>query len=370
MIKQFILLVMTLPFLPLLGKANMASPIDQGALPSTPFTASSVQVIREYLKIRINNTFQTAHYSVQYTILSEQNGLQIPFLFYASEYLSDFTILVDGVPVELMEKPDKYVPKVEGKFKDFDYFFSLDSGVKKPIYISDGKSAYSDDNNEFPVTIEDMLYFETDLSKGEHLIELNYIGSAWKDASGLVNEYSFRYALAPAKYWKSFGNLTVELDCSEFDRQVTTNLGLPEKGSVQEHSIFHFNSIPTDVIYISYLPKIDKRTLFFANLGPFNMALILSLLFALLHVFRIIHFRKENLEKRFSRVVIIGAILIPLIFVFSWFFGYAWIDYMIGEEAGQRGYTFLVILLYPFIFLVYFLLTWFIDFIVKRKLNP
>lgn len=350
--------------LPFFGFANMASPIDPGALGSTPYTSTSVRVLNEYLKIKIDATFEYATYTVKYTIFAEKSGLQIPLLFYASEYVREFSVLVDGVPVETILTPERYVPADDNKFVDFDYFFKAREGEGEPCFIAD---RVGEGNNEFSVAIEDMLYFEVDLSEGEHIIELSYIGESWKDGSGLVNSYSFRYALSPAKYWKSFGNLTVELDASEFKKMVSTNLGNPTTGDVNEIATFEFNSIPTPVLYLSYVPQIDKRTLFFANIGPFYLALILGLLLVLLHIFRIIHYRKANLEIRFSRVVVLGSIFIPLVFVFSWFLGYEWIAYLIGEEAGQKGYTFLVVLLYPFIFLTYFLLTWSLDFAIKKK---
>lgn len=48
---------------------------------------------------------------------------------------------------------------------------------------------------------------------------------------------------------------------------------------------------------------------------------------------------------------------------------YAFIDNLIGIEASKRhGYYILIIVVYPVMLIVYMLITWVIDIIIRKKL--
>jgi hypothetical protein len=49
---------------------------------------------------------------------------------------------------------------------------------------------------------------------------------------------------------------------------------------------------------------------------------------------------------------------------------YELIDYSIGEEAGNyHGYTFLVIILYPLLLPIYWVIMWLADKTIKGRIN-
>jgi len=60
---------------------------------------------------------------VKYHINSSKDGFQIPFLFYASEYLDSFSVKIDGKEVGINDIPYDFKIPENTKFQDFSYFF-------------------------------------------------------------------------------------------------------------------------------------------------------------------------------------------------------------------------------------------------------
>jgi len=94
----------------------------------------------------------------------------------------------------------------------------------------------------------------------------------------------------------------------------------------------------------------------------------IALLLIVLHFFGIKIYRKAQLTKKNSWVVIAGSIIIPLFILISYIISYGVIDSIIGEEAGRyHGYIFLVIVLYPVLLPIYWVLMWFVDKKIKER---
>lgn len=343
--------------------ANMANPVIEGTFTGRPFISEFVDVIHEDLLIKIDKHFHHASFYVQYHINSTKDGYQIPFLFYASEYLDSFSVKIDGKKISLTNIPYDFKVPEDTKFKDFSYFFEKSSANDfSSILIED--SAYS----EFHVSLADMIYFETDVPHGEHVIEVSYIARNWTNRLDWVNEYSFRYALSPAKYWKSFGTLNVNIDASDFDQELNVNLGHPKNGNLQSIAQWEFNNMPIEIVKISFNPKVSPIAQTLIEITPIKIAYITGAIFTIIHFFTLMWYRKKHPIKRLSIAVVIGSFLIPLVFLMSWINSYFLIDFFIGEYAsGMHGYTFFVILLYPIIMPVYGLISWFIDKWIKTK---
>ena len=270
---------------------------------------------------------------------------------------------IDGKEVDINKVIYDYHFPEHSKLKDFSYFFekSPDSNFS-PVIIEESP------NTGFHVNLNDMIYFETDISKGQHLIEVSYRATKWTDRSGWVTKYSFRYALSPAKYWKSFGTLNIKIDATDFDKEITTNLGQPKKGDMNNISEWEFNKLPTEILQISYTPKISKTAQTLINIGPEKLAYISGGILAILHLILVIWYRKKYQFKRFSIVVIIGSLVIPLLFLLLWIYYYDVIDSFIGEHAGRtHGYIFFILFFYPIIMPVYWLIYWLIDKLIKKK---
>lgn len=333
--------------------ANMANPMLEGTLGTRPYLALNVDVIHEDLNITLDKDFEIARFEIAYHIKALDSGIAIPFLFYASDYLDEFEVLLDGKPVEVFDIPYSQDIQLGSKFNSFAYFFD-DQHSSEPRFDLDMSS-----NGSYHLSLGDMLYFESDISIGEHIISVSYNASVWIDRSDWVKTHSFRYALSPAKYWRSFGTLDVNLNARANNMELTSNLGPPTSGEIDSIARWHFDELPTEVLEIIHKPKISSTAETLINIEPRGIAIIVGIILVIIHLIWVVWYRKRHPESRYSVAVIFGSIVAPLFFLFSWLYAYDFIDYHIGENAARfHGYTFFVILLYPFILPVYWVIIW------------
>ncbi|MCT4622042.1 MAG: hypothetical protein N4A46_00370 [Schleiferiaceae bacterium] len=340
-----------------LVRANMSNPVNPGTLGSRPFVSDYAQVNHEDIYVKFNEDFSQANFRVVYQITTFKAGDQIPFLFYASDLESGFTVKVDGIPLDTIHYP--YVQKRnESTFVDFQDLYG------KHELLNLHESTHS----ELSIRLSDMIYFITDLSEGEHTIAVEYNARCWTNRSNWINEYSFRYALSPAKYWKSFGTLNLFVDANAFDGTYQTNFGEPVVGEKDKVKYWQFEGIPVDVLLFEYSPVPSRVAQFLLMMKPEGIASFIGFFLILFHLIIIYRYRKNNPNAGFSWVVLAGGIVVPALFFLSWVFAYDWIDYFIGEHASKyHGYSFLVFFLYPLAMPIYLFATWVLDKTLKRK---
>lgn len=345
--------------------ANMASPIWEGTFSSSAFSSRDIDILKEKIYLKIDKDFRTAFYHIEYIIRTDTNGRQIPLLFHAKGYKDDFKIWVDKKEVKCLDIPSEYKTIVNSPFEKFSNSFG------QPAQNGEGEAVtiYWQKNAGFVYDLSELKYFETDLTKGEHLITVEYTANVWTDNSDWVKEYSFRYSLSPAKNWKSFGTLEVTLDASDFKSGLTTSLGQHE-GRLDSISVWNFSKLPADYFEIIYQPKISGFAKALIAINPFGLTLIFALLLSLLHFIGIKKFRINTPTKKYSWVVIAGSIIFPFMIFVSYIVSYSIIDKIIGDEAGNyHGYTFLVIIFYPLLLPVYWIIMWLADKGIKRRIS-
>ncbi|MCB0643669.1 MAG: hypothetical protein KDC44_18605, partial [Phaeodactylibacter sp.] len=217
--------------------------------------------------------------------------------------------------------------------------------------------------------LDDMLYFEVDLTEGLHRIRVQYQAQPWVDSWGWVKKHSFRYALSPAAYWKSFGSLDIQIDAQACNFPLSTNIDPPQEGDLNGLASWHFEELPTDLLLLKYQPKISALAVNLILLGPMGLALIGGIVLAALHLFLVVRYRRANPEKKYSWVMLLGSFLVPLFFVWLWIMSYGLIDSVIGEQATrQHGYvSFFIIFMYPLILPFYLGICWVVDWQVKKS---
>jgi len=341
------LIQLILLFIPFLLGFNMASPFQEGTTGTQPFINEHVNITHENILIKIDENFYFADYEIEYYIMAEEDGVKIPLLFYASDYYEGFAIEIDGNPIELKEVDALWDTNDNKQFKDFSYLYdSINNEIKDEAY-----------ENHQQVNKNDLLYFETDLSKGEHKIIVKYRATRWKENTKWVTKSSFRYSLAPAKYWKSFGNLNITIDASAFEHNITTNLEKePTDGDVNTIATWVFAGLPTDILEITYTPKINTVTQAAVDFTPYNIAMILSVFLVAFQLFRINKFRKINSKTWVSYPAFIGGIVIPIFFTAITIGISMLIESSIDGSSGNAsyGYFFLIFLtpLYGFVYLI------------------
>lgn len=337
----------------------MAQPYTEGSLSGTPFISKYAAINHEKISITTSADFKTAFFDIEYHITCDEDGQQVPLLFYAINFKKEFNVWVDDTPIYLQPLPFNYNNPENNIFSDFTYLYEG----------SEGFTLSETDSSSFGIRTEDLKFFKTDLSKGNHIIKVQYIADAWNDYSGWVQKDSFKYALSPAKYWKSYGTLEVWLDNTKNNTPVKVNFGEPATNN-DKRSYWKFSSMPVNTMEIYFEPEIPNKAQILINITPFNLMLIFGALVIILHIIAIITYRKKHLKPRFSWVVIAGSIILPFAILFSYMVFYWLIDWIIGETATQRhGYTFLIMVFYPVVLIIYWLIMWMIDYITKKQIK-
>ncbi len=341
----------------------MGNPIFRGTLSGTPFVNKHVDILHEDLLIKLDSSSLFAEVIVKYHINSSRKGTQIPFLFYASEFYGEFSVKFDGKEVSTRKCPYSYDQFPETEFNDFAYFFEDSSNVyDKNSYVIDSIRNY-----DFSINMEDMKYFEGDISVGKHIIEVTYKAYRWENRRNIMKEYNFRYALAPAKYWRSFGSLSLVVDARALDGDLSLNLGKPHVGTTDTIARWDFNSLPVDIVDISYVPNVSFLADLLLTIKPVRIGGIVIVLLLLIHLKLTSSYRQKSLNKRKNRIAIAGGILNPLFSVFAWIGAITLCSSALGQHAGHVGGLSLLYLgWYPLALSIYLLVFLLLNYVVKR----
>jgi hypothetical protein len=341
----------------------MASPIDQGTMVSSAYSSKDITILFEKIFIRIDNDFKTAKFIVEYTINSDITGTQIPLLFYAKDYKNNFSVWLDNQIVAVKPIPQKY-----RNFKNSP-FAGFENSLEKYDNNSDHVSISWINGSWFLCEINELKYFETTINKGVHTVRIEYTAEAWTDVSDWIKKSSFRYSLSPAKYWKSFGTLNITVEQEGILKQLSTNIGQPIEKDFKEKNTWSFNKLPNEFLEISYIPTPNKIAAIFLSIEPSGIAIIVGIILFIVHLLFTKIYRKNNLTKKYSIVIILGSILVPFLTLLCFMLSFNFIDNLIGSDAGRHhGYYFLIIVFYPIILPIYWTIMWFIDKQIKRKL--
>lgn len=344
----------------------MASPVKKGSAVSNAFTSRNIDIIKEKILIFTDTDFQKARFEIEYHIYSGSDKVKIPLLFHASGYRGDFRVRIDSSELVLTEIPAEYLINDSLTYNDFSESFVSDSSDDNfgKVYIK-----WSEESGSY-YSLNELKYFETSVSKGEHTIIIEYTADAWSDRSDWIKEFYFLYSLSPAKSWKSFDSLEIQLKPENPEAVFTTNLGNPSEISDNSVYVWRFAGLPSDIIKIDYIPEVSLFSKLLLYLEPFGLTLIFTGIISLIHFLLIRSYRKNNPGRKHSPVLIAGIILIPLFILIWYVYSFELIDSFIGIYAGRyHGYTFLIVLLYPVVMIVYGMIMWISDKIFKRKFS-
>lgn len=340
--KELLLLVfLLLGSIPLV--ANMAQPVDPGSVAASPFTSRYVDVLHEDIQISIDAAFQRADYTVTYLIGSDTVGRQIPLLFYAAELMGPMTITLDGNLVPIGKIPNdfsSYDRTGDGTFRSY---FEPGFGLELTALPESPTEHYHSEPEYY-------RYFTVDLTTGEHEIVVTYSAIPWTDRWKPVKEYSFRYALTPAKYWRSFGTLDVTVEREDPTQVLTSNLDSLETLHRDAVVAWSFQSLPTDIMEIRWRPELGWFKLALLDYGPLALTLFVLFLLLLVQV-RVV--RSENVLANGFYNFFAG--LLVLLF---WIGSFGIVDFMVGPHASAtHGYLFMVVFIFPLVWLVYWVLS-------------
>jgi hypothetical protein len=342
-------------------KANMASPFQEGTKVGSPFGSSAISITKEQIFIKIDSSFNSAKFIVTYYINTAFDGTQIPLLFVALDYEKDFKVWVDDRLVIVQNLPENYI-RQNPIFNNFKNIYSEQEKDSDRIKIYWDKDEYDD------YLFKDLKYFETSLNKGIHKIRVEYTANAWRDKSGYSIKKSFRYSLTPAKYWKDFGSLEVEVEQADADKIYEINFESKPTSQTSKNKIWSFTKLPAEFIKIQYQKPVPAAPAYLINTDPFYLMIIFGLLIFTLNGWLVYRFRKNHKQKGVNHFVWVGAIIASFLILVSYSFFYFFIDYLIGPEAsGHGGYSILILIFYPVLLLFYWGSLALFDLYLKRK---
>jgi hypothetical protein len=342
----------------------MASPVREGTLGTRPFISQYVHILHENLRITVDEDFNYAYFDIEYIINATKSGEQIPLLFYASEYYENFEVTIDGKQITLQKQEDFWdlYGKDKEKLTNFHYLYNADQKAVRELeqQFQNGRSDR--------ISLNDFLYFQTDITAGTHSIKVRYKATHWRFKHNRLHEDSFRYALSPASYWKSFGTLSITIDTSKVQDQTSINLGTP-KSAENGIATYQFDKLPVEMIQITRIPALTSLATYLLHLETFWLAIILVSFIVLFHIWKMHRYRQKHPHKKISIPAIIGTILIPLLFVFMLLIATFWIDAAIGKPyaSGRESYTaFYEFMNLPKYILIYLIFAVIADFLFKK----
>lgn len=334
MLRSLILGLLSLS-ISIFSYANMASPIDEGTTVSTAYSSKDIDILSETININIDKGFNQADYNVTYEIYSAEEGYRIPLVFEVFDLIGNdadkrFKVAVDGQAVPVLINYD---------------------------YESQSKSlpAYYDPETDKSVQFNNSAkYFEVNLSEGNHVIAVQYSAYPTIERSHWTNQYIYQYSLKPAKTWKSFGDLTINLKIADKPLNLETNLGKPLGGIITADSKWYFDHIPNDVLEISYHPLPSFWVQGLINIDGRVVFLGLIVLFGFIH-YKLLRSSRKKRSKKANVILWLGIVIVPFLALMITMFRIEFIDWLLGEHASKyHGYiVFIVIFGYPLALPVY-----------------
>jgi len=119
--------------------------------------------------------------------------------------------------------------------------------------------------------------------------------------------------LTPAKFWKSFGTLNINIQQEGEVRELSTNLGQPIEKKIQANNSWVFNKLPDEYFEFSYSPKANNFAKILIAITPFGLSLIAGIILFGLHLYFVLMYRRKYVNKKYSPIVILGSLVIPLL---------------------------------------------------------
>lgn len=319
--------------------ANMASPIFEGTRSSSMIISRDVDVLSESIHIRADKTFKLADFDIVYNIKSDHSG-KLPLMFLALDYEGDFVVKVDGKLISFNQLSD--TGALAKRLGINDSLMDQKGNVHIRLY----------NNSEDLFQLNQLLYFEPFINKGLHTIEVSYKAKFWSNSGTEIVRKEFRYSLTPAKFWRSFGHLSVTYDNSNFIQPVTWNLDTQKTSESKRILKAEFSKLPSEFILITYEPVLKSSEYISVRSANYLSGILFIILLAFL-LYRVILFRKGD-RKWHIVILSIGFLLLPILILFI---KAGLLNYGKGSDSEiisyQRDYG--SFFLFPFQYLMYIL---------------
>ena len=342
--------------------AKMAKPYVDGVQGSTLFGNKNFSVISEKIAItaiaplglrELDDYAYPLKYKISYRIAADRQEL-LPLLLDTRMMEPPKSVIINGKRVNLQSLNKQHL----SRFK----FLSPSSSGGDFYDIK-----FGDQTKAWGIQLQDLMYFEADMVQGENTIVVEYEGSPTYNVYGLLRKYEIQYALYPAKTWKSFGPIEVNLKLLKEDEVRNVNMGKLEDLTNGNYKLT-IDKITGDDLTIVFSKKISTFAAVLLFVEPFGLAVIAFLIASFFHIKWLIKRRKQY-PMKYNYTVPLGMFAVTIIAYGVFALGFDLIKWVMNDGGLKNGYILLIIFTAPFFFLIYGLITWLVDLQLKRKLK-
>lgn len=340
----------------------MASSEEEGFLTGTPFLTENVDILHEYLRVSVGDDYHELNVHVIYEIKSNGNDTILPIVFYALNYEKEFQISIDGNLIELSKFYSNGNENVEYN-NDIRMMFQ---GEKEPFRMARNSS------RNIYLSKKDMKFFYLPITNGKHSIEVDYVARPYVEKGNWVKEYFFMYLISPAKKWRSFGGLTLEVEIQKENTKQFLSYGNRNYIEIDKNITKEYKSIPGDLLLVKYQQKLSDKAQQLIDYGPFKLALSDGIIVALIHIIFVMLIFLFYTKKKWVKHILIwvGSCFVILYFEYSWVNYYDFIFAVIGPESGRYyGVGYLILFLIPLGILLLILYSLFLYIILYFQLK-
>jgi hypothetical protein len=334
-------------------QANMAKPWNDGSEHSILFSSKGIDVIKEHIGIKIiSNDDYLARFQIRYE-LNTPIAQALPLLFIASDLFNEPIVTVNGKTIKITHLKKNTAKELE------------QMSFLEP-YQDEYVRVHYEKNESILVRLDDLAYFVGDLQKGTNIITVAYDSRLESNNFGFTTDLTFKYSLAPSKYWKSFGPIKIDLELPEKYQFKECSIGSPDHQNGKNLS-WTLKQVPDTDLQISMKPVVPVISAILLFLDPLGIATIAFIILVYVHVNRI---KKHRIQQvpRYNWGLAIGNIVIPPLIYAIYFGAYDLIEWTLGDlSLGKHGYIFLMVFTLPVFWVIYDLIMWLVDLQFKKK---
>lgn len=338
--------------------ANMSQPYTNGDDTSVIFGSRDCSVDKEHILIEFtpyknpiypeSNVKWIAKYKITYHITSEKDG-KLPLLFIASDYNPEMMtkILSNGknMPFQTFNKDN---------LSEFPFLKTHDSLPRVDIdFNGDGMARYS-------VSPEELIYFSVDLNKGENVVYVEYNAFFSENVRGFGQKYNLRYNLYPSQFWKSFGEIQIEV---KMPKDITF---FPNRSynitdvSVKNNILRCKTNISEEAFVLFFEKKYTWWQEALTYIGPFGYAVIAALI--------VMYFEARWLIKKHSYWVLwLGSLVAMAVHYFAFLYAHDLIHFILGDGGKGDGYAVLYFIFLPIALGIYMAILLSIVYYIRGK---
>ncbi|MGF1460640.1 MAG: hypothetical protein ACFBSG_16645 [Leptolyngbyaceae cyanobacterium] len=229
--------------------ANMADPFQVGDLFTEPWASvANFDIRHEDLRLDLRQLETSRFVQVEATYFVHNPGVAVtvPLLF-AAPGLADGSVTIDDQPA--MAVTPTAAPAIPEEWGMPQFRQSLQG-----------------------------FQFDVPLTSGEHTITVAYRGVPDSDDAGVYRQYTLEYWLSPARQWRSFGTLTVDVFAP---KSWSTTLVPPITAVAQQHWQTTFDQLPSEQITVTTRPVLSpmvSSTRLLLRLGSIAISLYIVML--------------------------------------------------------------------------------------------